>query len=136
MSASVISRPHGLRRQYLNDKDKLQRNAHSSDTIPSSLDARIRSAAIVGPDIEWDPSYQTYLERVERLSKLSHDRPKSVPEGYPRRINAPWVWSGGETREEEYVIIFEDSDIVEIEAALRQFKRKHRNDFACAGSVD
>jgi hypothetical protein len=130
MSASVVSRsswkttfpqPTGLRKRYL-DEEAQQQTQRIQEIIPFSLDARVRSASN-GPDIEWNPCYQTYIDRVQHLSKLNADRPLSVPEGYPSRVDAPWVWSGS-SFDDEYIVPLSRDDIVEIEKALQHFKRR------------
>lgn len=76
----------------------------------------------LGPDIEWDPSYGTFVQRVATLSKLDIPRPNAVPAGFPASVDKPWVWSGSDLKESDYLILLSADDIVEIETALSHFK--------------
>ncbi|KAK1836860.1 hypothetical protein QBC39DRAFT_272118 [Podospora conica] len=83
------------------------------------------SEPIVRPDIEWMPAYKTYKDRVKRLAELHPDRPTTVPEGYPLKVDAERCWVGSDLTEDDYVVHFTPEDIVEIEAALAHFKANH-----------
>ncbi|KAL4780651.1 hypothetical protein BJX76DRAFT_360635 [Aspergillus varians] len=75
------------------------------------------------PDIEWNPSYQTFLERVERLAASAADRPTSLPDGFLPSIDAPRVWTGSDFEDStKYVLEFSAKDIKEIERGLAYFK--------------
>jgi hypothetical protein len=119
--AASISPSTGLRKRYL-DAEPRQRYQRTPDVVPFSLDARVRTASN-GPDIEWNPCYETYLNRVERLSKSCAYRPQCVPKGYPSRVDAPWVWSGPDLGD-DYVFQLSTDDVAEIDGALQYFKRK------------
>ena len=80
------------------------------------------SEPIVRPDIEWMPSYKTFKNRVASLAALNLDRPTTVPEGWPTKIDAERCWTGADLAEDDYVVKFTPEDIVEIEAALAHFK--------------
>jgi hypothetical protein len=132
MSISVISQgsiilassqPAGLRKRYLDDT-ALEQARHFASSIPFSLDSKLRSCS-TGPDIEWNPCFDTYLNRVEHLFKLHANRPKTVPGGFPAQIDAPWAWSGSEIGF-NFVFQLSNEDIKEVEDALRYFKRMNQ----------
>ncbi|GAB1312430.1 TauD/TfdA-like domain-containing protein [Madurella fahalii] len=75
------------------------------------------------PDIEWDPSLATYLERVDRLAssrgEASH---QTVPCGFPAIIQSPRVWRGSDFDDEsKYIYNLSSHDVEEICAAARAF---------------
>jgi hypothetical protein len=75
------------------------------------------------PDIEWIPSRDTYLERVERLAKSRSELPSAVPDGWPEKVDAPRVWTGSDFSDPaQYVVEFNQDDIAEIESALAHLK--------------
>ena len=98
--------------------------------VPSTLDAKVSSSAAVvpGPDIRWNPDYETYLRRVDVLSRTRLERESAVPEGWPGKVDAAWAWRGEEFEGEEgvrkYVVELSGEDITEIEGALEMFKEK------------
>jgi hypothetical protein len=95
----------------------------ASDQLNLTAPLPERPDDVVRPDIEWMPSYQTYLDRVERLAKWEQDLPKTVPDGWPIQVDLPRVWSGVDFKDtEKYVLKFTGNEIVEIEAALAHFK--------------
>jgi hypothetical protein len=76
-----------------------------------------------GPDIEWNPSLETYLLRVRRLAKLGESLSTAVPAGFPNSISSPRVWTGSDFEDEKsYVVVFSPDELSEIEDALRYFK--------------
>ena len=98
------------------------------EAVPQRLDAVIQAAAaaaVPGPDIQWQPSYESYLRRAAAL-KAAAGRPgrakKTLPEGYPQRVEKPWVWSGGEMSADRYVVWLSENDVAQIEEALGFFK--------------
>jgi hypothetical protein len=91
--------------------------------VPLRLDTIVKSA-VPGPDIQWHPSYETYLRRVAALKACRLDRETTLPEGYPQRVAKPWVWSGDEITAERYVVRLSEDDIEHIEGALSSFKGK------------
>ncbi|KAK4215437.1 Clavaminate synthase-like protein [Rhypophila decipiens] len=75
------------------------------------------------PDIEWDPSLETYLARVERLAKLGETLPQTVPEGFPTVIQSARAWDGADFagNESAYVYTLTDDDVEEVDQALAIF---------------
>jgi hypothetical protein len=91
--------------------------------VPLRLDTIVQSV-VPGPDIQWHPSYETYLRRIAALKAYRSDRQKTLPEGYPQRVDKPWVWSGDEIPAERYVVLLNENDVKQIEEALGLFKGK------------
>lgn len=74
------------------------------------------------PNIDWVPSFENYMARVDRLSK-SHARTTTLPPGFPERIEAPRTWTGHEISEEKsYIYVLSEDEVNEIEEALGYFK--------------
>ena len=86
-----------------------------------SLDAAL-SAPNHYPDIEWNPSFERYQERVRSLAGLNLNRPTDVPRGFPSTVHEAWVWKGSDIEEQDYVVYLQEIDIIEIENALVSFK--------------
>jgi hypothetical protein len=112
----------GLREKYLEHERSIRTTTDGEKlALPMNLVA-VLAHWNRGPEIEWNPSFSTYQNRVRMLSNLNLSRPDSLPEGYPDRISSPWVWSGSDIRKDEYVVQFQREDVVEIENALSYFK--------------
>jgi hypothetical protein len=113
--------PTGLRKRYLDEEtSKYLTNLRREAAVPLNLDTLLD---VPGPDIQWNPSFATYQQRVSALSKLRTDRPTSVPAGFPAKVDAPWMWDGSEFSDEnEFVFHLGEEDIDEIEQALSSFK--------------
>lgn len=81
------------------------------------------SARDTTTDIEWDPSLETYLNRVERLAQSREDLPRTVPDGFPTTIRSARVWDGVdfERNESGYVYTLTTEDLEEIDQALKMF---------------
>jgi len=74
------------------------------------------------PDIEWDPSLETYLKRVERLAKLGEVLPQTVPDGFPNTIPTARAWDGADFEDEsDYVYTLTADDLDEVDGALQKF---------------
>lgn len=129
MAAAVVQRDHrmqkslhqgGLRGLYLEDA-KLQKRP----TLYSAKEDVMSLATVISnsesPDIGWNPSYQTYMDRNRRMEVRSKDRVKVLPPDFPACIDKPWVWSGSDISEEDYVVKLNLDDILEIQEALRFF---------------
>ncbi|KAF4468525.1 Clavaminate synthase [Fusarium albosuccineum] len=124
----------GLRRTYLDSGvDAPERDTQDSagkETAIDKLDCLLKPNPIRSlvqdvsrPDIEWYPNYDTHQARVERLAKSAHDRPETVPEGFPRQIVSPRVWTGSDfVDKDKYRVQLSADDIQEIRAALEYFK--------------
>jgi len=74
------------------------------------------------PDIDWQPNYGKYCERVKR-NKLKRRTTLSteLPFGYPRNISCPLMWSGPDLKEQgedKYVFHLTPAKIRESEGAL------------------
>jgi hypothetical protein len=118
----AYTQPTGLRKKYLQDERDTHHAPKSVDlAVPMNLDA-ILSFPLRGPDIQWNPSFEKYSERVRMLGKLKIPRPTSVPEGYPEVIKAPWVWEGSDFQNEDYVLQLDTKDVDEVNTALAHFK--------------
>jgi len=114
----------GLHKLFLDDAKKTKLSTQTIDSIQMlSIDAAL-SSVYHNSDIQWNPSYKSYLERVRRLSKLKLDRPTKVPPEFPTAVHTPWVWSGSDLTEEDFVVYLQETDIVEVESALASFKSK------------
>lgn len=81
------------------------------------------SKADTTTDIEWDPSLETYLNRVERLAQLGEDLPRTVPDGFPTTIRSARVWDGADfaSNESAYVYTLTTEDLEEVDQALKTF---------------
>jgi hypothetical protein len=114
----------GLRKKYLDSSStRIVRQPRISH-VERNLDTVI-NCYVSRPKIEWNPSYSTYQSRVEMLSKLQFSRLQSVPPGFPKLVEAPWVWDGSDYRnEQDYVFQLEEKDIEEIETAVKHFKSR------------
>ena len=77
------------------------------------------------PDIAYAPDLQKYQARkARRLAE--EDLPKTLPEGFPARLQGDLVWEG-ETLAESYdwTYVLDGEQLEEIESALRYFKGAH-----------
>jgi hypothetical protein len=45
-----------------------------------------------------------------------------VPDGYPQRVEKPWVWSGSEMAADRYVVWLNEDDVAQTEEALGFFR--------------
>jgi len=115
----------GLRKKFSDDGDDAKHNwysvAHNDGMCMMSLDAAL-SAPGNGPDIEWNPSFDRYQERVRSLARMNLNRPMNLPCGFPTTVREAWVWKGSDFEEKDYVVSLQESDIIEIENALVFFK--------------
>ena len=129
----AIREPRGLYQKFL-EQEQLASPLRTSqrevrDIEPNSKDScgadNELLDCVLGPDIEWLPSYGTYLARVERLAAMNVPRSRELPEGYPKEILGPRCWTGSEfVDESKYVITLSQSEIREVEEALRYFSGK------------
>ena len=126
LQLQYVAESCGLRRTYLPESGDIP--TISADIEPPEADTVTKDSAQAllrktQPDIEWLPSLKTYLDRVERLSKTSHDRPITVPEGFPRHIDAARVWSGDDFSDSEvYIVRLNEHDVLEVKSALAFLK--------------
>lgn len=135
--APTASIATGLRRKFLEAGDRLHAQNQESSLpriprrkllVPSTLDSTVVSEDVVipGPDIQWNPNYETFLKRMEILAKSDLKRESTVPDGWPKEVREPWAWSGSAfaslERERRYTIALSVADIAEIETALEKFK--------------
>ncbi|KAI5918988.1 hypothetical protein F4810DRAFT_714965 [Camillea tinctor] len=97
----------GLRKRFLMDAIK------SANSVPRSAPAS---------DIGYDVDEEAFNRRV-KASLASNGLPKTVPEGWPTRLEGPLVWSTSDFQNEtEYVYHLTDADKAEIQDALELFK--------------
>lgn len=75
------------------------------------------------PDIEWIPSYKGYRDRCLRRLK-NGGLTKTLPEGFPAKVESPLAWEGCQLKKEEYIVELSAQEIAETEGALRDFKCK------------
>lgn len=88
----------------------------------TDTDADILGVNYEAPNIDWVPSFENYMARVDRLSK-SNARTTTLPPGFPERIEAPRTWAGHEFSEEKsYIYELSEAEVNEIEEALGYFK--------------
>lgn len=74
------------------------------------------------PDISYAPDYDNYLSRIKRRQE-SEKLENTLPDGFPTKLESNLVWDGrnlAKTYDWNYVLT--ESDIAEIDAALRHFK--------------
>ncbi len=74
------------------------------------------------PDIDYAPDIDKYLARTRR--RLATERLERVlPEDFPQRLESDLVWDGSDIADRyNWVYELTQSDIDEIEAALKHFK--------------
>lgn len=75
------------------------------------------------PDIEWIPSFKSYRDRCLRRIKTG-GLAKTLPEGFPVKLESPLAWEGSKIKKEEYIVELSAQEITETEDALRDFKCK------------
>lgn len=75
------------------------------------------------PDIEWIPSFKTYRDRCLRRIK-NGGLVKTLPEGFPAKLESPLAWEGCQLKTEEYIVELSAQEVAETETALRDFKCK------------
>jgi len=119
-----FGQPSGLRKKYLESSHTRIVRQLALSRVKFNLDTVI-SSHIPGPEIQWDPSYATYQSRVEMLSQLQFPRPQAVPTGFPKVVDAPWVWEGSTFRnDQDYILQLNEKDLQEIDEAVNYFKSK------------
>ena len=106
----------------------LRLNNSISSPPDEEADNRVRS------DIGWMPSFQTYVDRVERLKHNRFNRPTTIPSSWPTELKAPRVWTGSDFKDpDNYVMNFTENDIKEVETGLEYFKAMSMNAFYHTG---
>jgi hypothetical protein len=114
--------PIGLRRKFLQLEKNLPALSRTLElALPMNMDAIVRTPVQV-PDIDWNPSFTKYEDRVSRLSELHDSLPTSLPKDFPKAVSAPWVWDGSDFTNEQYVFTLHELEVEEIEKALADFK--------------
>ncbi|CAH0051838.1 unnamed protein product [Clonostachys solani] len=75
------------------------------------------------PDIAYTPNPETYKIRIHRRQQ-SEDLSKTLPEGFPQRLDSPLVWDGA-TVSDTYKWWYElnEAELEEIHQALEAFKK-------------
>lgn len=76
------------------------------------------------PNIDWVPSFQTYLERTQRRQREERLQ-TNLPQGFPQQVQSRMVWAPTDITTEEIVQTLAPADIEEIEEALVCFKGAH-----------
>jgi hypothetical protein len=72
-------------------------------------------------DIGWIPDFAKFRERTATRSQT--DRFDDIlPEGWPRLLDHPLVWSGDDLQKEQYVYELSPSQKLEIHSALSRLK--------------
>lgn len=49
---------------------------------------------------------------------------KTLPEGFPAKLESPLAWEGCQLKKEEYIVELSAQEVAETESALRDFKCK------------
>lgn len=98
-----------------------RRRPRAVDQKPAAGDAVAQTPQ--QPDIEWIPSFKSYRDRNLRRLRNGGLK-KTLPEGFPTKLESPLAWEGDELREEEYIVELSALEIEETEEALRDFKCK------------
>jgi hypothetical protein len=74
------------------------------------------------PDIGYAPNYEKYLARTKRRFE-SERLEKSLPPGFPQKLNSDLVWEGKDIAETyDWVYELTPDEIEEIEQGLQHFK--------------
>lgn len=74
------------------------------------------------PDIQYHPDYEKYVDRTKRRLE-SETLSKSLPPGLPEQLSSPFVWDGQDIQgRDDWVVVLSDSDVEEIDQALKHFK--------------
>ncbi|KAM7184409.1 Clavaminate synthase-like protein [Naviculisporaceae sp. PSN 640] len=119
--------PHLVNRFGAQDTASLTSGWTSPSQVPAQAPTRFPSPhpsqTATPTDIEWDPSLETYLKRVERLAQLGESLPKAVPDGFPTAIHSARAWDGAdfENNEAAYVYSLTEQDFEEVDQALKTF---------------
>lgn len=115
--------PAGLRKKYLDGEKGVSPKPRRVFSPVMNMDSMLHARVIPGPNIKWNPSYETYRARVESLSNMDILRPQKVPEGFPETVDAPWVWSTTDFEDDsKHIVSLNESEVVEVERALAFFK--------------
>ena len=84
------------------------------------------SAQVAGPigqpDIGYSPNLDNYLARVNRR-KATETLSKTLPSGFPERLESELVWTGNQiTNEYNWIYELNEAELEDIENALVHFK--------------
>lgn len=130
-ATAKLGPPTGARKVHFTAACILQANGyHPPLVIPACLDdleplpVQRYLPQQIQPDIDWQPNYAKYSERIQR-NKLRRPSNTELPFGYPREISSPLVWSGADLKEQgedKYVFHLTSAEIREAEGALEVFK--------------
>ena len=122
----------GLHQRFLEQQSFItqttssQKQLEVTDPAPSGTGITDKvMAPEPGPNIEWLPSYETYMDRVERLGARHVSKLSNLPGGYPNTIQGPRNWTGSEFKDKsKYIITLSEKDVREVEQALQHFISK------------
>ncbi|KAL3493899.1 hypothetical protein BJX62DRAFT_248704 [Aspergillus germanicus] len=89
---------------------------------PAAITPPIPIGPIGQPDIQYLPDPIKYAARTKRRL-ATEDLPKSLPEGFPTKLDSDLVWDGNNLAESyDWNYHLSDKDLEEVEAALVHFK--------------
>lgn len=86
-----------------------------------ALEERLQQSALKSADIDWVPSRDKYLQRVQRRLKEGISS-APLPAGFPACTTEPSCWTADQVQVSELIRTFSNPEIVEIEGALAHFK--------------
>lgn len=73
------------------------------------------------PDISYHPDLGNYKARTKR--RLDSEKlVQELPKGFPQRLQSPLVWEGDDFRQDEWVVTLTESEILELDSAIENFK--------------
>lgn len=74
------------------------------------------------PDIGYQPDFQNYQLRVEKLKPQRPPVP-SLPAGFPAQLDGGLVWEGSDfASEKDWTLSLSKGQLEEVEQALRHFR--------------
>jgi len=128
-SASPVA-PTGLRKKFIDSaiaaprRDGIPRIPRRKLEVPSTIDSNVNAAVTLpGPDIQWNPSFKTYQERVMKLAAERAEQGREdlggLPTGFPEKVDAKWCWTGEDFCGDEYVVQLDEKDVDAIENGWR-----------------
>jgi hypothetical protein len=89
---------------------------------PAAITPPIPIGPVGQPDIQYLPDEIKYAARTKRRL-ATEDLPKTLPEGFPTKLDSDLVWDGKSLAESyDWNYHLSDKDLEEVEAALVHFK--------------
>ncbi|PUU83499.1 hypothetical protein B9Z19DRAFT_1141624 [Tuber borchii] len=107
--------------ETLNKRDATTKQIRGNFSISENLATFKSSDSASDPPIDWIPRYSSYINRSQRRLRQG-GLTKTLPAGFPARVESPLAWTASELKKEEYTVVLSEEDILEVERGLRDFK--------------